>query len=130
MSTTVAILNSNEDVLEMLRLAIEHSGAFNTVTAHVPEIKRGQEDFLAFLAEHDPAVIIYDLAPPYRENWTFLKLILDTESVKHRHFVLTTANKRLLQEAAGGDVRVLEISEKPYDITAIVDAVKRSVNAA
>ena len=70
MAQTIAVLNSNQDVVEMLRTVMEQAG-FNTVTTHVPDIKRGEEDFLSFLRKHDPAVIVYDIAPPYRENWNF-----------------------------------------------------------
>ena len=126
MPHTVAVLNSNEDVVEMLRMVLEEAG-FNTVAAHVPNIKRGEEDFLAFLAHHDPSVIVYDIAPPYRENWTFLKMIWDTVSAKKRTFILTTANERLLREVAGDDINVFELSEKPYTLQAIVDAVKRNI---
>jgi CheY-like chemotaxis protein len=129
MPHTVAILNSNEDVLEMLRFAFEDAG-FNTVTAHVPDIKRGHTDFLAFLEKHDPDAIIYDIAPPYRDNWTFLQLVLSMDPVKRRKVVLTTSNRRLLQETAGEAVQAFEISEKPYDIQEIVSAAQRGISAA
>jgi DNA-binding NtrC family response regulator len=128
MPTTVAVLNSNEDVVEMLRVALEGAG-FNTVSAHVPEIKRGREDFIAFLEQHDPAVIVYDIAPPYRENWIFLKLVLNTEASKHRKFVITTANRDLLLQAAGQEIAVFELSEKPYSLNSIVEAVQRNVKS-
>jgi CheY-like chemotaxis protein len=124
MARTVAVLNSNEDVVEMLRSLLEGAG-FNTVTGRVPELKRGEEDLIAFLKTHNPDVIIYDIAPPYHENWNFLKLVLDTDVAKGRKFVLTTANERLLREAAGKDIEVFEIAEKPDNLNAILTAVRR-----
>src|SRR4051812_736047 len=50
--TVVAVLNASTDVLELLREALVDEG-FAVVTAKVPEIKRGQEDLIAFLHEHD-----------------------------------------------------------------------------
>jgi len=125
MAHTVAILNSSDDVVEMLRSLLEHAG-FNTVAGHVPEFKRGEQDLIAFLETHNPDVIIYDIAPPYLENWTFLKLILQTEAAAGRKFVLTTANERLLREVAGADIDMLEIAEKPDNLNAILNAVKRA----
>jgi DNA-binding NtrC family response regulator len=125
MAITVAVLNANDDVVEMLRAAIQQAG-FNTATAHVTDIKRGEQDFLSFLKEHDPRVIVYDIAPPYHENWTFSQLLNNTEAAKNRTFVLTTANKALLQEVAGSAIDVFEVSEKPDTLARIVDAVKRS----
>ena len=125
MAHTVAILNSSDDVVEMLRSLLEHAG-FNTVAGHVPEFKRGEQDLIAFLETHNPDVIIYDIAPPYLENWTFLKLILQTEAAAGRKFVLTTANERLLRDVAGADIEVFEIAEKPDNLNAILNAVKRA----
>src|SRR5438309_1740826 len=129
MAQTIAVLNSNEDVVEMLRTVLEQAG-FNTVSTHVPDIKRGEEVFVAFLETHDPAAVIYDIAPPYRENWNFLKLILDTQSAKRRHFILTTANERLLRDVVGNQIKVSEISEKPYTLESILNTVKSSIKAA
>ncbi len=125
---TVAVFNASEDVVAMLRIAIEAAG-FETVTGHVPDIKAGRLDFVAFMKQHNPVVVVYDLAPPYRENWTFLQTILNTEEAQGRQFVLTTANKQLLREVTGYSVDYLEISEKPDNMAAIVAAVKEAVKS-
>jgi CheY-like chemotaxis protein len=124
MPKTVAVMNANDDVVEMLRTAIEQAG-FNTVSTHVTDIKRGHEDFLSFVKEHDPQVIVYDVAPPYKENWTFFQLLRNSEASKNCQWVLTTANIGLLQEIAGAALDVLEVSEKPETLDRIVKAVQR-----
>jgi CheY-like chemotaxis protein len=124
MAKTVAVMNANDDVVEMLRTAIEQAG-FNTASTHVTDIKRGHEDFLSFIKEHDPQVIVYDVAPPYKENWTFFQLLRNSQAGKDRQWVLTTANLRLLQEVAGSALDVLEVSEKPETLESIVKAVQR-----
>ena len=126
MVKTVAVFNSSEDVVKLLRAALDLAG-FKTVEGHIPEVKRGREDFAAFLKVHDPDVIVYDLSPPYLENWRFFQVMLNDETAKHRRFVLTTTSKQLLEEAVGSEVNALEISEKPYRLAAIVDAVKKQV---
>jgi hypothetical protein len=79
MPYTAAVINSNEDVVEMLRSAMELAG-LNTVTAHIADIKRGTTDFLT-----------------------------------------------LLRKAAGADIEVFEISEKPYDLEVLVQSVRRQL---
>ena len=60
----VAILNSNDDTVEMLRAMLEMEGIV-AVSAHVSDLRRGQFDFAGFLEEHNPKVIVYDVVPPY-----------------------------------------------------------------
>ena len=128
MPKTVAVINSNDDTVEMLRLALEIEG-FNTVTAHIPDIKRGKTNFLELMQQHDPALVALRFAIPYKENWVFLQLVLETDAAKGRKFLITTTNKALLQEAAGPDVDAFELSEKPYDMKMLVDSVKRMIES-
>src|SRR5688572_7343951 len=88
---TVAILNTNDDTVEMLRLLLETEGLV-AVSAHVDEIRRGQFDFGGFIEEHNPRVIIYDLPPPYDRSWLFLEHLRNLPSMRGRQLVLTSTN--------------------------------------
>jgi CheY-like chemotaxis protein len=120
---TVAVVNSNEDTVEMLRQALQNSGFNSVVTAHIHDFKTGAADFPKFLETHDPLVIVYDIAIPYDKNWTFLRLLLASEPMRGRKIVLTTTNKKRLDEIVG-PTDAFEIVGKPYDIDEIVRAVK------
>jgi CheY-like chemotaxis protein len=61
--SVVAVVNSSEDVVTLIRELLEDEG-FHTVAGHVPSFKSGKEDLLAFLETHDPAAIVFDVAPP------------------------------------------------------------------
>jgi len=124
--STVAVINTNEDVIDMLSTALAQEG-IDSIAGHVIDFKRGRADFEEFVERNKPKVLIYDLAPPYRENWEFFQELVHSEVGKNRHFVLTTANKKLLTEAAGKDVEAYEISEKPYNLSLIVQAVQRQL---
>jgi hypothetical protein len=121
----VAVINSNEDTVNMLRTVLEEDG-FLTVPGHVNDIQTGREDFLAFLATHDPRALVYDIAPPYEENWTFLKLLLDTEAMRGRQLVVTTTNKAALERFVG-PTDAIEIFGKPYDLDLVRQTVRSSV---
>jgi DNA-binding NarL/FixJ family response regulator len=125
----VAVVNSNEDTVEMLRECLVHHGFTSVVTGHIHDFKTGAADFPRYLAEHDPAVLIYDIAIPYDRNWTFLRLLLDSESMRGRKVVLTTTNKKRLEELVGA-TDALEIVGKPYDLDQIVAAVKAAIGKA
>ena len=118
----VAIFNSNDDVVEMLRLALEQAGMV-VVSGHIDAIRRGEQHLSEFVEEHDPAAILYDLVPPYDRSWRFLEHLRDTPSMRGRRFVITSTNAQRAKEIIGPAEHVYEVVGKPYDIEAIVRAV-------
>ena len=122
----VAVLNSNDDTVEMLRTLLESEGMV-AVTAHIADLRRGQFDFGGFLKEHDPKVIIYDIPPPYDRSWLFYEHLRRLSSMKGRNFVLTSTNPPRVQQIANTAEPILEIIGKPYDLQMIIDAVKKAL---
>lgn len=121
----VAVFNSSDDTVEMLRTVLERQG-LHTVAGKIPDLKRGELDFISFVQHHRPAVIIYDMSPPYDTNWAFLRLVRSSEAAKQSQFVLTTTNKPALDKLVG-QTEALEIIGKPYDLQLVVDAVQRAL---
>ena len=79
----VAIFNSNDDIVEMLRFALEQAGLI-VVSGHVDAIRRGQQRLSDFIEEHNPSVILYDVVPPYDRSWRLLEHLRDTPSLRGR----------------------------------------------
>ena len=123
----VAILNSNDDTVEMLLTMLESEGIVG-VSAHVSDVRRGQFDFSGFLAEHDPQVIIYDIPPPYDRSWLFLEHLRGLPVMNGRRFVLTSTNPVRVQQIAEAREAILEIIGKPYDLQMIIDEVKKKLD--
>jgi DNA-binding NtrC family response regulator len=119
----VAIINSNEDVVEAIRLILGDAG-FVTIGAHLVDFKKGRRDLVAFLQEHDPRVIVLDIAPPYEENWNFFQLMKNSQAARGRQFVLTTTNKKILEDLVG-KTSTIELVGKPFDLDEIVKAVQK-----
>lgn len=124
---TVAVINTSPDIVDMLRIALEHAG-FVVVSALTHEIRDGHVDIETFIGQHDPKVIVYDIGPPYDTNWRLFEHISALPALRHREFVITSTNAPQVQKIAKG-TRVLEVIGKPYDIDQIVDAVRQAFKA-
>lgn len=124
----VAILNTNDDIVELLRAGVERAGLV-AVSAHVDDIRRGRSSLNDFIREHDPIVIVYDVAPPYESSWRYLELLRQAPNMRGRQFVVTSANMARAKELGGAGENVYEIVGKPYDIDALVDVVREAVRA-
>lgn len=124
----IAVFNASGDTVEMLRAALEGEG-LHTVPGHIAEIKKGELDFIAFIEHHRPAVIVYDISPPYDTNWNFLRLVRSSQAVQNCKFVLTTTNLPALDELVG-DTGAIEIIGKPYDLDRVTTAVRTALGPA
>ena len=124
----VAIVNSNDDVVEMLRLSFERAG-FVVVSVHDDAIKRGATHLTDFVRAHKPQVIVFDLVPPYDRSYRFVEHLRQTHVLNGCQFVLTSANQARAQELARMPEEVYEVVGKPYDLEQITRAVKEASRA-
>ena len=123
----VAVINTNPDVVEMLKAEIERAG-FVVVIMHITDIRLGA-DIESFLKQHDPRVIVYDVPPPYDRNWRFMEHLRQATDFRGRHFVLTSVNADRLRAVVGTDEQVYEVVGEAHDLDSVVRAVKEASKA-
>jgi CheY-like chemotaxis protein len=119
----IAVINSSPDVVEMLRVAFEHAG-FVVVSTFTHLVRDGEVDVEAFIEQHQPQVIVYDIAPPYANNWDLFRRLSQLPALKDRPFVITSTNPIRVRELAQTDLDVSEIVEIPYVITQLTETVR------
>jgi DNA-binding NtrC family response regulator len=124
----VAVINSTPDIVDVLRIAIEQAGLV-VVSALTHQLREGEVDVQDFVAQHEPRVIVYDVAPPYEPNWHFFQHIAAMPVMAGRQFVITSTNARHVEGLAGPQQHVYEIVGKPLDLAQIVQAVKEALRA-
>ncbi len=124
----VAILNTNDDIVEILRFGIERAGLI-AVSTHVDDVRRDHSNLEEFIREHEPSVIVFDVAPPYEVNWRYLSRLRESRFMAGRQWVITSTNVARARELGGGDNNVFEIVGKPYDIDKLVDVIREAARA-
>jgi DNA-binding response OmpR family regulator len=127
----VALFNASDDTIDMVQNLLTSSRSEQTlIWCHFADLKKGVIDFEKYMAKHNPEVVIFDLSPPYDENWHFFKTMRDAKVMTKRGIVLTTTNKNRLDEVLGEDSFALEVVGRPYDLQQIDAAIKAETRKA
>jgi DNA-binding NarL/FixJ family response regulator len=122
----VAIVNTNPDMVELLKAKIEQAGLI-VLVMHVHDIRQGL-DIENTLQQHDPRVVVYDVVAPYERSWRFLEHLRGNTAFKGRQFVLTSPNVAQVRRIVGSDEMVYEIVGGE-EIDNIVQAVREASRA-
>jgi DNA-binding response OmpR family regulator len=126
----VALFNASDDTVEMVHRMLDASGVHCLINCRFADLRKGVVDFAGYLREHDPHVVIFDISPPYEQNWAFFRTFRDDVAMRGRGLVLTTTNKDRLDEVVGNDSLAIEVVGKPYDLQQIMTAIAGALKAS
>lgn len=121
----VAILNTSPDFISVLTEVLDMEG-FEIISEYIIKFRNGQKDIRLFFDEHQPHVVVYDVAMPYVENWQFFRHVQELSGLLSCQFIVVTTNKNAL-DALVGETGSLEIIGKPFDLDALLMAVRASL---
>jgi CheY-like chemotaxis protein len=96
-------------------------------TALLAEMPQAQDDVGRFIQKHRPDVVIYDVGMPYSSSWDLLEVIRTAPSLRSQPFVITTPNKRKLEQAVG-PTPAFEIGGPDSDLRRILKAVEAAAD--
>jgi hypothetical protein len=122
----VAILNSNDDLIRLVREAL-HDEGYLTMHHHIAALRDGNTDITRFFEDRDPPVIIYDIAAPFMINWQFYQVLSAHKAMKGRKTILTTTNAPALKQTCGVDA--LQVVGNDADLRELVQVVNHAFSS-
>lgn len=125
----VAVINTSPDAVELVRAVLQHAG-LTVITGFSFDIREGRLDLPAMLLQHGVKVLVYDISPPYDENWALFSHLRQLETVRDTQVVITSTNAAHVSKLASPADEVYELVEKPYDLQRIVKAVRNAMRIA
>lgn len=127
-SPTVAVFNASLDTIDMLTVFFEQCG-YRAVGEPWPAREPlGVEAVRAFVAKHQPDVIVFDISFPYEQNWHRCQEFHEVHDLRKIPVVLTTTNEQALTDMVG-PTPTIEIVGKPYDLERLAEVVARALSA-
>lgn len=122
----VAVFNTSPDTIDLLRFVLEKAGLV-VVTAFTFDLRDTKVNLESFVRQHRPKVVVYDVAPPYAENWRLFQHIRQSPALAGMKYVITTTNPIHVGKLAGEETPLYEIIGKPYDLGLVVQAVREAL---
>lgn len=110
----ILALNSNQDVLEAIQGLFSGDG-FLCDVGHVRDLRLGVKTVEQLFQGRTVDMILFDIAPPMAENWSYFRSFEKHPLVADVPLLLTTTNLASLQSLAEGRPS-LEILLKPFDV--------------
>jgi DNA-binding response OmpR family regulator len=122
----IAVFNASEDTVDLLMEFFRQRGFQTVGRTWKATDPLNAEVALAFLAQHKPRVVVFDVSLPYESNWARFCEFRAVSEQSHVPLVLTTTNTHALSDCVGSTA-ALEIVGKPYDLDQLLIAVERAL---
>ncbi len=120
----VAICDTHQAMCDMLSLTLEAEG-WCPVVANLAALHDDADAICALLIQHQAHVVIFDIAPPYDQHWQVFLQVRACSPLPDAVYILTTTNKRHLEELVGR-TPTIEVISKPFTLDRIVQAVRQA----
>lgn len=118
----IVVLNDSAPVLTMLCEWLEQQG-HHCDTALLADMPRAHEEVARFIHKHRSDVVIYEVRIPYASSWDLLEVIRTAPALQSQPFVITTPNKRKLEDAVGA-LPAFEIGGRETDLRRVLKALE------
>lgn len=118
----LVVFNDSAPLLKMFCKWLQEHG-HECHAALLAEMPQAQDDVGRFIQKHRPNVVVYDVGMPYSSSWDLLEVIRTAPALLSQPFVITTPNKRKLEQAVG-PTSAFEIGGPDSDLRRVLKAVE------
>ena len=122
------IVNASVDVLKLIREVLEQS-RIKTVFFFAPEVEADSRGFVAFVNEHKPDLILFDVPIPYEDNLRLMARVRDSLSEPQPFLIMTTSPNAVQtlidREPALAEGVIDIVVGKPFNLDELLEAVQR-----
>lgn len=122
-TSPVAVFNDIPDTVEMLIQALRGAGLHAAVGATTQD----GFDVAAFIREHDPSVVLFDINPPYAKSLEKFRRLRADAFPRLPVFLTTTDGHHLERWLEPGEVR--GVFRKPCDVERLAEAIRQAMPA-
>ena len=125
---TVALLHATPRLVEAVRDACTAAGLL-VCAVHLHDLDAGRFDPDAFFSQHDPAVVVVDLVPPYPDALDRLQALSRLPAVRGRQLVVTAPDPAVVADSLDHDGRVFDVVGQHDDYAPLMTAIKEATRA-
>jgi len=130
---TVALFTSHAGAYETVRHMLHALGYLATVGCPTAELRSNSVSFSRLLVKFEPQVVIFDIDPPYQENWRLFGPLFRDAAMEGRGLVVSTPHKLALDHAMGKQSGSIEMLGRPFaahEIEAAIETTMKRVQKA
>jgi DNA-binding response OmpR family regulator len=110
-SSVLTTINSSRDILELLHAVFDRRG-IEIVNVDAAELLSHAD---TFVERHRPSILLFEVAPPYEENWAILTKLRGQAALASLPVVITTTNVRRVTSFEIERIGTHVVVEVPYD---------------
>jgi DNA-binding response OmpR family regulator len=120
----VLAVNTDRGILDLLAAALQEAG-YEPIAMRLADLN-ADGGLLPYATRLNPDAIVYDVGPPFIENWSRLQGVLATGAITVPVIVTSTNPDALRQHVGNGTVHALV--GKPFDLERLAHELRQALD--
>jgi DNA-binding response OmpR family regulator len=120
----VLAINTDDGILALIAAALTEAG-FEALTCRLADLN-SEGGFLSYATKLLPDAIVYDVGPPYMENWERLQGVIASGAVT-APVIITSTDPDILRDKVGASPAAGFVG-KPFEIAELIGSVRDALD--